>query len=190
MIDLLAGLVPAAAFGASPTNPRLMLRKPRPTGRPLIDRRVFRLGYTWFAAYGLIPALLGFGAAVLLTNTSFQEPLAQQFVGLLAADSTPRTLFADLLTTAYVFVGLAGLLGGGLVLRSGKHLARKQRAITYGVAVTALVAALYVLSQTAFQPFLHFTLLPWWGWATAFAMLVAAVFIERLRQAMDRTPER
>ncbi|MDQ5851300.1 MAG: cation-transporting P-type ATPase, partial [Chloroflexota bacterium] len=63
LIDLLGGFLPAVALGAGPPDPLLMQRRPRRSGRSLIDLRVYRLGYGWF---GLLGALAAVGAALLM----------------------------------------------------------------------------------------------------------------------------
>ena len=189
LIDVLAGVLPALAFAATPVNPQLMQRRPRPSARPLIIQRVYVLGYGWFLLLGLLPAILGVGLT-LAFSAARRLPLITQFAPFearLMAEAS--VVLSAQSTTLYVVLGMAGLLGGGLILRSGRHLPKSRRAIILLTVLVVLAVLLGLVYVPALKPYLQFTPLAWWGWVAALATFVGTALTERLRQRLDREPD-
>ncbi|MDQ3900432.1 MAG: cation-translocating P-type ATPase C-terminal domain-containing protein, partial [Actinomycetota bacterium] len=184
LIDLLGGFLPAIALGAGPPNPRLMQRRPRPSGRSLIDRRVYRLGYTWFGLLGLLGAA---GAALLM--------MAQLEVPTNDIDLTSSALFGGNVSagslqvmTAYIATGIAVLLGAGLRPRASARrypLGHILLALVLVVGASTLVAFMRVPSL---RPLAGLSSPPDWLWLVVVVAMALAALLEYGRQQIDRIP--
>jgi Ca2+-transporting ATPase len=184
LIDVLGGFLPAISLGAGPPDPRLMERRPRPSGRALIDRRVYRIGYTWFGLLGLLGAA---GAALLM--------MAQLEVPINDTDLTASALFGGSIPagslqvmTAYIATGIAVLLGAGLRPRTSVRrypLGHVLLALVLVVVASTLVAFMRVPSL---RPIAELSSPPDWLWLVVVAAMVLAALLEYGRQQIDRIP--
>jgi magnesium-transporting ATPase (P-type) len=186
LIDVLVGFLPAVALGAVPPDPRLMERRPRRSGRPLIDRRVYRIGYGWFGLLGLI----GAAGAALLTMVVLGVPIGD-------ADPRASALFGDpapdpehlQVVTAYLATGIAALVGAGLRLRTsarGYPLGRALLALVLVIVASTLVAFMRVPSL---QPYVELSSPPWWLWLVVVGVMGLAALLEWGRQQVDQIPK-
>ena len=184
LIDILAGFLPAIAMGAGPPDPLLMRRRPRKSGRSLIDLRVYRLGYAWFGPIGVVAGMAGAVLMLLVTGTGLDGSVTQP----LFADG--RSGNASLqVTTAYIAAGVAALVGAGLRLRSSTRRYPLGR-VLLALVVTAVAAILVALPRMArLQPFVELSAPPWWLWALALVLMGLAALLEWGRQQVDRLPQ-
>ncbi len=190
LIDLLAGLLPGLAIGAGRPDPRLMQRPPRPTGRPLLSRKVYLLGYAMFGA--LAAALALAAASVYLAgarSAGGQFTPAELFVSNLRPYDErivdvagQRGLTA---TSLYVVVGVAALLGAALIRRSGARDDHTSRYLLLGLVGLSFATLISIIQLDIFHRYIALTTIPLWGWAAAFAATVLVALLELLRQRLD-----
>ncbi|HZG68860.1 MAG TPA: cation-transporting P-type ATPase [Herpetosiphonaceae bacterium] len=186
VVDFMGGFLPAIVLGAGPPNPNLMRRKPRRTGRSLIDRRVYRLGYVWFGLLGTVAALAGAVLMMIARGVGLDGGDLQWNAPLLAENV--RAEYPQI-TTAYIAAGLAALVGAGLRLRSSEQHYPFGRALI-AIVLIGMTATLLVLTRfTTLQPFVALSPLPWWLWIVAGMVMVAAALLEWGRQRVDQIPQ-
>ncbi len=190
LIDFLGGLLPGLAIGAGRPDPRLMQRPPRPTGRPLLSRKVYLLGYGMFGTLAAASALLA--ALVYLTQqgamdrdlrltdlfTTNLQPYAQR----IGDEIGQRGLVA---TSLYVVVSVAALLGAALIRRSGAANDRGPRYLLLGLVGLSFAILFSIISVEAFHRYIALTTIPLWGWIAAFGATVAVAALELLRHRLD-----
>jgi magnesium-transporting ATPase (P-type) len=186
LIDLLGGFLPSVAMGAPPPDPRLMERRPRRSGRPVIDLRVYRLGYTWFGLLAFAGAL---GAAwLMMLALGFEARPGDLERASFFGDSDTRADDLQVMT-AYIATAIAILVGSGLRLRtSARHY-------PFGRALLALVLVAVASTLVAFmripslKPFVELASPPWWLWLVAVLAMALAALLEWGRQQIDRLPK-
>lgn len=186
VVDILSGFLPSIVLGSGPPDPNLMHRKPRRTGRSLIDRRVYRIGYVWFGALGTGAALIG---AILMMlargvgldggDLAWNAPLIDEIVS---------TYYPEI-TTAYMAAGLAALVGAGVRLRSSQRLYPFGRALI-AIVLGGMTITLLALTRSAtLQPFVALSTPPWWLWIVAGLAMVSAALLEWGRQKVEHIPQ-
>jgi hypothetical protein len=162
-----------------------MRRQTRRTGRALIDRRIYRLGYGWFGLLGglggialasIVMLVLGVGWGT--NGIALDTPYGEQ---LLDGDYLQ-------ITTAYLAGGVAALVGAGLRLRSSTRRYQLFRALL-AIVLAMMVIILVVLARLpAFRPFVALTDLPYWLWLASIAVMLIAAACEWGRQQGDPLP--
>jgi Ca2+-transporting ATPase len=184
LIDLLAGFLPAIALGAGPPDPDIMRRQTRRTGRALIDRRIYRLGYGWFGLLGGLGGIALAGIMMLVHGVWGADSIA------LDTPYGEQLLDGDYLriTTAYLAGGVAALVGAGLRLRSSTRRYRFFRALLAIVLVTMVIILVVLARLPAFRPFVALTDLPYWLWFASIAVMLIAAACEWGRQQGDPLP--
>jgi magnesium-transporting ATPase (P-type) len=186
IVDILGGFLPSIVLGAGPPNPNLMRRKPRRTGRSLIDRRVYRIGYLWFGLLGTGAALIGAMMMMVARDVGLDGTGLQWNAPLL--DEIAGTAYPQI-TTAYIAAGLAALVGAGLRLRSSGRRYPFGRALV-AILLIGMTATLIVLTRSAtLQPFVALSSPPWWLWVVAGVAMVAAALLEWGRQKVEQIPQ-
>jgi P-type Ca2+ transporter type 2C len=185
LIDVLAGFLPAVALGAGPPDPNIMRRQTRRNGRALIDRRIYRLGYTWFG-------LLGGLGAVGLAWIMMQVLGIGAGAGAFALDAPYGDQFTDenylRVTTAYLVGGVAALIGAGLRLRASTRRYQLFRALLAAVLVATALILIAIARLPTFRPFVELTELPEWLWVAGAVVMVLAAAAEWGRQQADKPP--
>lgn len=190
LIDFLAGLLPGLAIGAGQPDPRLMHRSPRPTGRPLLSRKMYTLGYGVFGLLGAGFALLG--AFVFLTQVPDQNG-ALSLTDLLVNNLRPyservltepgqRGLIA---TSLYLVTGVAALLGIAAIPRSVAPHDRRPLVLLLSLIGLSFVLLVGVILFEPLHRYIALAAIPTWGWIAAGGALVLASSLERLRQRLD-----
>lgn len=190
LIDFLAGLLPGLALGAGRPDPRLMLRSPRPTGRPLLSRKVYLLGYAWFGGLAGLLALAVVGTFLLQQQ--------EQIAGL-----TPIDLFASNLlpyevreaepigqsgliaTSLYVVMSVAALLGVALIRRSAAPNDWRPLVLLYGLVGLSFALLVGIIVFDGIHPYIALTNIPVWGWIAALGAVAIMAILERIRQRID-----
>ncbi len=186
LIDVLGGFLPAIVIGAGPPDPRLMERRPRRSGRPLIDRRVYRIGYGWFGPI----ALLGAAGTALLAMAVFDVRAGND-------DLAASALFGGSglgagqfqVMTAYITTGIAMLIGAGLRLRRSNRRSPYSRALVALVLVAVAAILVAFMRLPLLGSFATLSSPPWWLWSIAVAAMVLAAVLEWGRQQIDRIPK-
>lgn len=184
VIDLLGGFLPAIALGAGPSNPLLMQRRPRRSGRALIDFRIYRIGYAWFGLLGTTAALIA--AALMMLATGFDPAGGGRFEGSSALDhysGYPN------IATAYLAAGLAALVGAGLRLRSSARPYPFGRALFALVLIGIATTLVAIARLPTLQPLVELSSLPWWLWTVAVLCMLVAALLEWGRQQVDHLPK-
>lgn len=190
LIDFLAGLLPGLAIGAGKPDPRLMKRPPRPSGRPLLARKVYLLGYMWF---GGLATVLALAISIIYLNQARAQNNLVQISDLFLINLQP---YADRLTTEagvlglaatslYVVVSIAALLGAALIRRSAAPNDRWPLVLLLGLVGLsfALLVALIVVER--FHPYIALINIPNWGWAAALGATALVALLELMRQRID-----
>ena len=186
LIDLLGGFLPAVALGALPADPLLMARRPRRSGRPLIDLRVYRIGYTWFGLLALAGAA---GAALLMMNAQGMRPSPNDLPAL-ALFTGAASHAQDLqVITAYIATGVAVLLGAGLRLRASSRRYPLGRAILALVLVGVASTLVAFMRLPSLRPIAELSSPPWWLWLVVVGAMLLAALLEWGRQRIDRLPK-
>jgi P-type Ca2+ transporter type 2C len=190
LIDFLAGLLPGLAIGAGQPDPRLMQRPPRPTGRPLLSRKVFGLGYGF---WGLIAAGLAVLAVLLYVLTAREQAGVFANGALLGNNlqsyeqriATPEGVRGLVATTLYVVVGVAALLGAAIVPRAARPRDRGPRLL---LGATVALSFMILIATIEWEPVHRYIALidiPRWGWLAAVGALLIVALLEFLRQRFD-----
>ncbi len=190
LIDFLGGLLPGLAIGAGRPDPRLMQRPPRPTGRPLLSRKVYLLGYGLFGGLAAALALLAaLGYVAQARGTSGAITPAEIFATNLRPYSEriadvvgQRGLVA---TSLYVVVSIAALLGAALIRRSAAADDRGPRYLLLGLVGLSYALLIGIIELDVFHRYIALTSIPAWGWAAAFGATALAAGLEMLRQRLD-----
>jgi magnesium-transporting ATPase (P-type) len=186
IVDILGGFLPSIVLGAGPPDPNLMRRKPRRTGRALIDRRVYRIGYAWFGALGTIAALIGATLMMLARGIGLDGGDLEWNAPLL--DEVINSHYPQI-TTAYIAAGLAALVGAGVRLRSSERRYPFGRALIAIVLIGMTVILIAVTRSRTLQPFVPLSTPPWWVWLVAGLAMVAAALLEWGRQKVEQLPQ-
>jgi len=190
LIDFLAGLLPGLAVGAGRPDPRLMLRPPRPTGRPLLSRKVYLLGYVWFGGLASLLAL-----AVV---AAFLFPLQNEVVGMTPTDlfqinllpyeireAEPAGQSGLVATSLYVVMSVAALLGAALIRRSAAPNDWRPLLLLYGLVGLSFASLVGIIIFDEIHPYIALTTIPAWGWVAAFGAVAIMAVLERIRQRID-----
>jgi magnesium-transporting ATPase (P-type) len=190
LIDFLAGLLPGLALGAGKPDPRLMQRPPRPTGRPLLSRKVYLLGYGWFGGLAALFALAVSGAYLMWG--------AAENVGLNASElflnnllpyeeriGTEAGQLGLVATSLYVVVSIAALLGPALIRRSAAPNDRRPQLLLIGLVGLSFALLVAIIVGDRFHPYIALTNIPNWGWAAALGATALVALLEMLRQRID-----
>lgn len=190
LIDFLAGLLPGLAIGAGRPDPRLMQRPPRLTGRPLLSRKVYILGYGVFGVLATALALMI--ALVFLSQGRAQDgsfDLADLFINNLqpyqqriVTAAGQRGLVA---TTLYVVVSIATLLGITLIRRSAAAHDRRPILLLLSFVGLSFAILFGIVTFDVFHPYVALAMIPLWGWGAALAATLIGAGVERLRQRLD-----
>lgn len=190
LIDFLAGLLPGLAIGAGRPDPRLMQRPPRPSGRPLLARKMYILGYAWF---GLLAAALALIVAVIFV---LGNPLADGSYAIDELFVTNLRPYAERIndeagargltaTTLYVVVSTAALLGAALVRRSGAASERGPRLLLLGLVGLSFAILISIIGVDMIHPYVALSNIPNWGWGAAFGATVLMAGLEIARHRID-----
>lgn len=189
-IDGLGGMLPGLGIGAGRPDPRFMRRPPRPSGRPLLSRKVYLLGYGFF---GPLATLLALSVPLIYARIQRvgQGPLAvydllhnslQPYMQRIATPTGVHTLIT---TSLYVTVSIAALLGFALVPRSLAPGDRWPRLVLFGlVALSFLLLAAIILFEPI-HPYIDLISIPWWGWLAAVGATAVAALAEAIRQRLN-----
>jgi P-type Ca2+ transporter type 2C len=187
LIDFLAGLLPGLAIGAGRPDPRLMLRPPRVTGRPLLARKVYLLGYGWF---GLLASALALIAGVVYFSS---QPNVYTLSDLVSSNLLPYDLRINdeaglhgLITSSlYVVMSTAALLGAALIRRSAAPNDWWPLLLLLGlVGLSFAILVLCIIWQTA-HAYIALTTIPNWGWVAALGGTAIVAGLEMIRQRLD-----
>lgn len=186
LIDLLAGFMPAIAIGGTPADPKLMARQPRRSGKPLIDLRVYRLGYGWFGVLSLIGALSA--AALMMRATKFGLGGSSGAASGLLSHGAPDA-GALQVATAYIAVAIAVLIGVGLRLRSATWHDPFSRALLVIVVVAVASTLVAFMRVRPLHSFAALSAPPTWLWLLAIAWMLLGGVFEWGRQKVDQLPK-
>jgi len=188
LIDFLGGLLPGIAVGAGRPDPRLMQRPPRPTGRPLLARKVYLLGYVWF---GGLAATLALVTSVLYIwqNRNRTTDFPDLLIGTLQPYSERIGSFVGQLglnaTTLYVVISVAALLGAALIRRSTAPGDRAPLLLSLTMVGLSFILLIAIILVPAVHPYVALTTIPFWDWPIAFGVMILVAGLELLRQRLD-----
>lgn len=190
LIDFLAGLLPGLAIGAGKPDPRLMLRPPRPSGRPLLARKVYLLGYAWFGGLASLLALL-VSTVYLLGERAQSQPIttAELFLSNLQPYDERITSVAGrlglIMTSLYVVVSIAALLGAALIRRSAAPNDRRPLLLLLGLVGLSFALLVMLILAERLHPYIALTSIPTWGWTAALGATTLVALLELVRQRLD-----
>jgi P-type Ca2+ transporter type 2C len=187
LIDFLAGLLPGLAIGAGRPDPRLMLRPPRATGRPLLARKVYLLGYGWF---GLLASALALISSVVYFSNQANLYTLNELVSsnLLPYDlriNDAAGLHGLITTSLYVVMSTAALLGAALIRRSAAPNDWRPLLLLLGlVGLSFGILVACIIWETA-HAYIALTTIPSWGWVAALGGTAIVAGLEMIRQRLD-----
>lgn len=187
LIDFLAGLLPGLAIGAGRPDPRLMLRPPRSTGRPLLARKVYVLGYGWFGALASVLALVA--SIVYITSQTDQYALNDLVTSnLLPYDeriNDEAGLHGLITTSLYAVMSTAALLGAALIRRSAAPNDRRPMLLLLGLVGLSFGILVGCIIWPTAHAYIALTTIPSWGWAAALGGTTLVAGLEMVRQRLD-----
>lgn len=186
LIDFLAGLLPGLAIGAGRPDPRLMRRPPRPSGRPLLARKVYVLGYLWFGGLAVLLAL-GIVLAYLrgVPELDARDVFASNLQTYDARIGTELGTYGLIATSLYVVVSVAALLGAAVIRRSAAPNDRGPLLLLLGLIGLSFVLLVGIVVIDELHQYIALTNIPTWGWIAAAAAVVICALLERIRQRLD-----
>jgi magnesium-transporting ATPase (P-type) len=190
LIDFLAGLLPGLAIGAGRPDPRLMLRPPRPTGRPLLARKVYLLGYGWFGGLASALALL---TSFLYSSQARAQGGVYTLSDLIVSNLLPfdqrivdtAGRYGLITTSLYVVVSVAALLGAALIRRSAAPNDRRPLLLLLGLVGLSFAILVACIVLTTLHEYIALTTIPGWGWGAALGGMALVAGLETVRQRLD-----
>jgi magnesium-transporting ATPase (P-type) len=190
LIDFLAGLLPGLAIGAGRPDPRLMQRPPRPTGRPLLARKVYLLGYGWFGGLASVLAAL-VSIFYVVQNRDQQE--AYSLTEMIASSMLPFEQritdaagnYSLVTTSLYVVMSIAALLGAALIRRSAAPNDRRPLFLLLGLVGLSFGILVACIVLPTVHAYIALTTIPNWGWGAALGGTVLVAGLEQIRQRLD-----
>lgn len=187
LIDVLAGLLPGLAIGAGRPDPRLMLRPPRATGRPLLARKVYVLGYGWF---GALAALLALVASIVYITSQADAYTLNDLVtsNLLPYDQRVNDeagLHGLITTSLYAVMSIAALLGAALIRRSAAPNDRRPLLLLLGLVGLSFAILVACIVWPTAHAYVALTTIPSWGWVAALGGTAIVAGLEMARQRLD-----
>lgn len=190
LIDFLAGLLPGLAIGAGRPDPRLMKRRPRPTGRPLLARKVYVLGYGWFGGLASFLAMVIIGLYLVQYRSEVADfTLVELFTTNLepyaTRIATPAGLHGLIATSMYVVISISSLLGGIIIRRSAAPNDQRPLLLLFGLVGLSFVCLVAIILVEQFHPYIALTRIPSWGWIAAAGAVILVAVLERIRQRLD-----
>ncbi|HEX6288607.1 MAG TPA: cation-transporting P-type ATPase [Herpetosiphonaceae bacterium] len=187
LIDLLAGLLPGLAIGAGRPDPRLMLRSPRPTGRPLLARKVYLLGYGWFGGLTATLALLTsiFYVVQVHGQYNLRDLIVSNLLAYEARIADEAGRHGLVATSLYVVMSVAALLGAALIRRSAAPNDRRPLLLLLGLVGLSFGILVVCIIWPTVHAYIALTTIPTWGWGVALAGTVLVAGLEFVRQRLD-----
>lgn len=190
LIDFLAGLLPGLALGAGRPDPRLMQRSPRRTGRPLLSRKVYLLGYGWFGGLAAMLALAVVGAFLLqrqdqIADFTSIDLFASNLLPYEVREAQPAGRSGLIATSLYVVMSVAALLGVASIRRSAAPNDWRPLVLLYGLVGLSFAFLIGIIIFDELHPFIALTSIPTWGWLAAAGAVVLMAVLERIRQRID-----
>ncbi|HEY0606296.1 MAG TPA: cation transporting ATPase C-terminal domain-containing protein, partial [Herpetosiphonaceae bacterium] len=183
----LAGLLPGLAIGAGRPDPRLMLRPPRSSGRPLLARKVYVLGYGWFGALAAVLALVA--SIVYITSQADSYTLNDLVTSnLLPYDQRVNDEAGQhgLITTSlYAVMSIAALLGAALIRRSAAPNDRRPLLLLLGLVGLSFATLVACIVWPTAHAYIALTTIPNWGWIAALGGTAIVAGLEMIRQRLD-----
>jgi Ca2+-transporting ATPase len=192
-IDLGTDLLPALALGAEKPEPDVLLRQPRRSGQPVIDRFLLRRAFLWL---GLIEALLSFAAffAVYLASGSLSlERLLSLDLPLIVKDMENAPVWVHPLAVLVYFLGvLMAQAGNVFACRSESHRGRQlgwlsNSFLIAGVAIEIVLFLVLALYNSSSQ---HPLGIPFWIGLGLFAPILYGLDWLRKQWVRIFTPNR
>ena len=190
LIDFLAGLLPGLAVGAGRPDPRLMLRPPRATGRPLLSRKVYLLGYAWFGGLSALIALAVVSTYLMqrqeqIAGLTPVELFGSNLLPYAVREAMPAGQSGLVATSLYVVMSVASLLGVALVRRSAAPNDWRPLVLLYGLVGLSFALLIGIIIFDPIHPYIALTTIPVWGWIAAFGAVAIMAILERIRQRID-----